>query len=548
MAEGRGGEVQQIKEAIDIVDLVSSYTNLVPAGRKMKGLSPFTNEKTPSFFVDPEEGVFYCFSSLKGGDIFSFVQEVEGVDFKEALALLAERAGISLGTAPRSKRNDSDVYAVLANAARTYQELLTDEVRSYLTGRGMSVASIEQWGIGFAPDQWRTLTGNRSKEELATYVKAGLCVEKAGRHFDFFRGRIQFPFYDTKGHVIGFSGRSFGNEQGPKYMNSPETVDASIFNKSTFLYGLHRAKQEIRKQKVALLTEGPIDAIMAHQVGYAITVATSGTAVTEDHLLQLKRLSDGRLILAMDGDSAGIKATLRVIDMALALGVEVTDMKVVALPDGKDPAETIAADVAVFKQAVRSAKPAIQFIFSHITTTYGENTSDRVRGAIDFLIPLLVKVQNPMAESHVVREVATFCKVSDESVRDLMAKVRSETSQESPVLRRSTPAARPVSVERIDGLLHTVSSALSFLGEEAAPLEEECTNELQLIRSFRPLPEVARNVAALRFEKELAAVDSQRQVEMVRDVFRDSLKKLSQEVKKEQAVQAARQHHSLEGM
>ena len=533
------GDVQQIKEMIDIVDLVSSYTSLVPSGNRMKGLSPFTNEKTPSFFVDPNEGVYYCFSSQKGGDIFSFVQEVEGVDFKEALAILAERAGVELGNRrPRSPRGDrDDLYGLLETAVATYRELLNEEVRSYLIDRGISDRSIEEWEIGFAPNEWRTITGNRSKEELDRYVMVGLCSRKSDRHFDFFRGRIQFPFRDERGRVIGFSGRAYGDENGAKYINSPEAADPPLFNKSTFLYGLHRAKGSIRKQRAALLTEGPIDAIMAHQAGYPISVATSGTAVTEDHLRQLKRLSGGRLIIVMDGDDAGARATLRAIDLAVSIGMEATDIKAVALPDGKDPADIIADDASAFKRAVLDARTVPQFVIDHVRKTHGDGIPDRMRGVTDLLIPIIAKVRNPMAAEHFKKEAASFCDVSVESVDGLVSRARSESGQETlTVARRAVPSVvrQPDNRRHIDRIAHTVASALSFLGDDAAAIERECADDLQAARAFRPLPDVPREVAVLQYEREIPDVSDRDRLDSVRDTCKDMLKRLCREIRKEQ--------------
>ena len=539
-APERGNEVQQIKESLDIVDLISSYTNLVSAGKRMKGLSPFTNEKTPSFYVDPDEGVYYCFSSQKGGDMFSFVQEVEGVDFKGALAILAELAGVELGTRPQ-RRTDTSLYDILASAAATYRELLTDDVRSYLDGRGISETSIDVWSIGFAPNEWRTLTGNRTKKEVEQYVKAGLCVRKGDRHFDFFRGRVQFPFHDGTGRIIGFSGRAYSDTNTAKYINSPETMDPPLFNKSTFLYGLHRAKQEIRKQKVAVLTEGPIDAILMHQAGYRMTVATSGTAVTTDHLQQLKRLSGGRLILALDSDDAGKRATLRVIDMAVSIGIDAVDMKVVALPDGQDPADIIASNPTVFHEAFRTARPVASFLTDYIAgQVKNSELSDKVRGTFSLFIPIIAKVQNPMTRDHLEKEAAAFCGVSADSVAEMVSQVRSEDGLNGSSIGRPVPAVTVRQPDRIDALLHTVASSRSFLGDDAASVEEECADQLQAVQELWKLPAISRKEAVLRYEEGMPDMTSQERVALVQNCFRDSVQTLCREARKRQEAQKSR--------
>lgn len=539
----RGDEVQRIKEAVSIVDLIAPYTTLVPAGKRMKGLSPFTNEKTPSFYVDPEEGVYYCFSSQKGGDIFSFVQEVEGVDFKGALTILAEQAGIELGARPQKRRDDTgNLYDLLASAANLYQELLTDDVRSYLKRRGLSDASIAAWGIGYAPDAWRTLAGNRTKKELEQYVKAGLCVEKNGKHFDFFRGRVQFPFFDGKGRVIGFSGRAYGETETAKYINSPETMDPPLFNKSTFLYGLHRAKQEIRRQGVAVLTEGPIDAILMHQAGYPMTVATSGTAVTAQHLEEMQRLSGGRLILALDSDSAGKRATLRVIEMAVTLGVDATNIKIVVLPDGKDPADTIVSDVETFRKRFREAQSVAAYITNHIDqqVKHGD-TSDRVRGVLTHFVPLIAKVHNPVTRDHLQNEAASFCGVTDMSMKEMVDQLQ-VNEKEVPGLSRHV-IVRDRKIKRSDQtekFLHEIASAKAFLGEEATSVEKECGDALHAVRGVWKVPDVSPKEATVKYEEGMPGLTHQERVVKVQETFRESITTLSREARKYQEVQKSK--------
>lgn len=535
----RGDEVRQIKEVIDIVDVISPYTNLVPSGKRMKGLSPFTNEKTPSFYVDPEDGVYYCFSSQKGGDIFSFVQEVEGVDFKGALAILAQQAGIELGNHPTRRRNDTDsLYDILASTASLYQELLTDDVRSYLTGRGISEASITAWGIGFAPDSWRTVTENRTKKELEQYVKAGLCVQRRGRHFDFFRGRVLFPFHDNN-RIIGFSGRAYGEKETAKYINSPETMQPPLFNKSTFLYGLHRAKQEIRRQSVVVLTEGPVDAILMHQAGYPMTVATSGTAVTTEHLETMQRLSGGRLILALDGDGAGKRATLRVIEMAITIGVDATNIKVVVLPDGKDPADMIAADPEEFRTRFRGAKSVASFVTDCIDTQVASgDTADRVRGVLTQFAPLIAKVQNPVTRDHLQKEAASFCGVSDTAVAEMVEQLRSDI-QNTPAPVCQTPAASKHQLGKIDKHLRIVASAQAFLGTTGS-VEKDQKDALRTICAVWGLPSVSRSEAVVKYEEGMPDLSKQDRAARVQEDLRKSISTLFQEARKRQEVKKSR--------
>ncbi|MCY4576904.1 MAG: DNA primase [Candidatus Kaiserbacteria bacterium] len=506
----RANQVQAVKDAIDIVDVVGQYTTLTPAGKRMKGLSPFTSEKTPSFFVDPEEGVYYCFSSQKGGDIFSFVQDTEGVDFKEALRILADRAGIALTATPTSnKQNNAPLYHTLESAATLYQQKLTDEVRQYLIGRGISEQSIQEWGIGYAPDAWNTICSKQSPNR-AEQVTAGMCVENKEKQsvYDRFRNRVQFPFYDEQGRVIGFSGRIYGESEGAKYINSPESP---LFDKSSFLYGLHRAKPHIRKHNVAILTEGPIDAIMVHQAGYPMAVATSGTAITERHLQKLQRLSN-RLLLILDGDAAGHRAALRVIEMTFTLGI---DSKVVVLPDGSDPADVVAEDVEQFKKAVKEAVTAVSFLTRYVAEQYGENSEDRIRGVREEVLPIIAMNRDPMMREHAIKEVANFCGLDVKTIQESMRQRTDTTPAQNtePTLRRKKPiitaADRTKTQERkINELGKSIAMALRFLKMKGVPIPKLIEEMVKTVQKSITLPEVDEEVVRIWYEENVTTADA----------------------------------------
>ncbi len=327
--------VEQVKERLNITDVVSSYLPLAKAGVNLKGRCPFHNEKTPSFFVSPSRQSFHCFGCGKGGDIITFVQEIEGLEFLDALKLLADRAGITLdlksgGQASATTREKAALSAVLEQATRFYEKKLTEhpEALAYLTGRGLAKATITNFRLGFAPSGWRHLTDYLLGEGLATGLldKAGLVVMKdkaasgpsAGAPlerpcYDRFRGRIMFPLLDAGGTVAGFSGRLYDPEgrrnEEAKYLNSPQTI---LYDKSRLLYGLDKAKLSIRREDKAVLVEGQMDLVLAHQIGLENTVAVSGTALTDRHLAALARLSR-RLIMAYDADEAGLAASRRAV-------------------------------------------------------------------------------------------------------------------------------------------------------------------------------------------------------------------------------------------
>src|SRR5581483_2261534 len=298
--------VEQIKAKIDIVSLVSAYMKLDKAGMNWKGKCPFHNEKTASFFVSPDRGSFYCFGCHKKGDIFTFVEEFEGVDFVGALKILAEKAGVTLdkfsGTKEQGEKNK--LHNILEQATIFYQRKLSGEALDYLKNRGVSDETISSFRLGFAPEEWRSLYGHLKEKNVseADMMAVGLLKQKDSSYYDTFRGRIMFPISDPSGRVVGFSGRILKvKEEAPKYVNSPET---SLFNKSQILFGLDKAKISIRTKDYSILVEGQMDLVMMHQVGINNTVASSGTALTAEHLTRLRRLSN-RLIMAYDADNAG---------------------------------------------------------------------------------------------------------------------------------------------------------------------------------------------------------------------------------------------------
>ena len=333
--------VDQIKSKIDIVSLVSSYIKLEKAGSNFKGKCPFHNEKTPSFFVSPDRGNYYCFGCHAKGDIFTFVQEFEGLDFIGALKVLADRAGVELGQYNKGEKTEKQkLHSILEQAVFFYTKKLSEnkEAENYLKSRGVKEETIEDFRIGYSPLEWRELFDYLSSRSVSAQdmLQVGLIKYNENakeKYYDTFRGRIMFPINDSAGRVVGFSGRILvPDDKSPKYLNSPET---SLFNKSEILFGLDKAKKDIRLKNYSILVEGQMDLVMLHQVGITNTVASSGTALTENHLVKLRRLSN-RIIMAYDGDMAGFRASDRSAGIALALGME---LKIAQMPESKDPAD-----------------------------------------------------------------------------------------------------------------------------------------------------------------------------------------------------------------
>ncbi len=473
-----GDSVQEIKDRLNVVDVVSGYVKLTKAGRYHKGLCPFHKEKSPSFMVSPERGFYHCFGCGKGGDIFSFIEEMERVDFKGALTMLAERAGVVLersgGGVDSGRDYKEKLYAALESARTLYAERLAKEpeVSAYLLGRGLKQETLEQWSVGFAIDEWRALydalVADGYTEQLL--LDAGLVKrpeagegeagkqegKKAKRPYDRFRGRIMFPLKDPSGRVVGFSGRHFAprgdtskggvaSSATAKYINSPES---SVFDKSRLLYGMDVAKEGIRRYNFAILVEGQVDLLMAHQAGYGNTVALSGTAFTDGHAAVVKRYTDN-LVIAFDGDAAGVAASGRAAELALAAGLNV---KVAALPDGADPADTIQRDVDVWKKSIKGAEHIVDFTINHLKTKGYDERKFKLEVS-RLVLPYLATITSAIDRAHFVGRVSQALKVPERAV---------EIEVEKLMKKIKTPSFAKASEGKHDS---GVSSA-PFLGRE----------------------------------------------------------------------------------
>lgn len=427
--------VEKIKERLSIVDVVMPYVKLTKSGKYYKGLSPFTKEKTPSFFVSPDRGLYHCFSSGKGGDMFTFIQELEGVDFKGALALLAEKAGVEIVHEPQEKRDIREkIYSALADAAGWFEKNLEQnkEAEEYLLKRGLTKETLTLWRVGFALPEWRALSlylQDKGYSE-ATLESAGLIKRpeaKEGedtknegitkRPYDRFRSRIMFPLSDVSGRVVGFSGRAFGGDgvEVAKYLNSPET---SVFSKSHVLHGIHFAKEGIRALGSALLVEGQVDLLMAHQVGYKNAVALSGTGFTEEHGKLIKRYTEN-LLMAFDGDRAGVSAAGRAAQVALKLGINV---KIATLPPGEDPADLIKRDVTLWKKAVKESQHVVDFYISYLKNAGFDERRFKLEVS-RVVLPYIALIPHAIDRAHFVSKVAGVLHVPVHAVEIELEKV-----------------------------------------------------------------------------------------------------------------------------
>jgi len=364
------GDIENIKNRLSIEEVVGEYVTLKSAGINLKGLCPFHAEKTPSFVVSPTRQTYHCFGCGVGGDIFSFIQAIEGVDFRGALSMLADRAGVTLSRQPAQNKEHADVlYDILESATVYYEGEYRKDARAqeYLSGRGVTDATARQFRIGLAPVGWSNVKDHLTKLGFKTedIEKAGLIKRGDKGVYDRFRSRIMFPITDSVGRVVAFSGRHIiltdksGDIEPAKYINSPETP---LYNKSKILFGYDRARQAIRKHNFAILVEGQMDVVLVHQAKYVNTVALSGTALTQQHLTLLSRMSKN-LVMALDADSAGIASAGKSARLALRHGF---DVKVAALPEGADPADLIAQGKGdEWRACIKAAQHIIDFLLGY---------------------------------------------------------------------------------------------------------------------------------------------------------------------------------------
>ncbi len=480
--------VDEVKDRLDIVEVIQSYVPLKKAGRNYKGLCPFHAEKTPSFVVFPDSGTWHCFGACAtGGDVFTFVMKRENLDFGEALAILARRAGVELTPrSPQAAEADQrlDLLREINQATASYYHHLllnsseATRALSYLEGRGFSRDTLERFQVGYAPDRWdgllRYLTGKGYA--VADLAEAGVISERDDRsgYHDRFRRRIIFPIRDQHGRTIGFGGRIL-DEGIPKYLNSPQTP---LFDKSGVLYGLDLARQGIRTSGVAVIVEGYTDVLMAHQYGLDNVVAQMGTALTEQQLKLLKRYTS-RFVLALDPDAAGDQATLRGLDMArqvmdrdvvpvrtanelLRFGDRLAaDIQIMALPAGRDPDEVIRDDPTEWARLVTQAQPIMDYYFQALTAGLNLTTAEGKREAVRRLDPLLAELGDWTLRMHYVQQLARMIQMDD---RVLWNQIRRGAAGQKPQSRSAqaeTPAKKAGKVVLgVDE--HCLASLLAF--------------------------------------------------------------------------------------
>lgn len=423
--------IQKIKDRLDIVDVVKSYIKLEKAGANYRALCPFHNEKTPSFFVSPSRQIWHCFGACdEGGDMFKFVMKIEGVEFGDALRILAQKAGVELKRQdPKLKTARKRMYEICDLACNFFEKQLDSskgkKVKKYLNKRGINNESVEKWRLGYSPDQWDSLINFLTKKDYKKkeIVKAGLAIQKEdGKTFDRFRGRIMFPIFDLNSQVIGFGGRVFEEKKTAKYVNTPNTL---LYDKSRILYGLNEAKVPIRKKDNCILVEGYTDVILASQAGFKNVVASSGTALTNRHLKILKRYSNN-LLCAFDMDVAGSSATKRGINLAQRQGFKV---KVIKMPQGSDPADIIAKDSKKWKKLVKEAISIIEFYFDNAFSQFDKETAEGKEKISKVVLPAIKRIPNEITKAHWIQELSKRLGVDEESVNSELRKFSLEKEE-----------------------------------------------------------------------------------------------------------------------
>lgn len=544
------GDIDRVREATDLVELVSEVTKVKRSGRSYMAVCPFHEEKTPSMSIDRARGLYHCFGCGKGGDVFDFVQETRGVDFGEALDMLATKTGITLVRDPSEARlrgHRAAAVDALRRAVEVYHDRLkkaddAGSARSYLRGRGYDVDLIDEWKLGFAGTDWDTLAKTLRTGGIDDRAIIDSGLGRRGRHgvYDFFRGRLMFPIYDLRGDPIGFGGRRIEevsrdqtNNPDAKYVNSP---DSPVYQKSRVLFGLDRARQTLDDDHPAVIVEGYTDVIAMHRAGVTTAVATCGTALGDGHFDLLRRFTE-KVVLAFDSDEAGSKAALRSDDLESPFRLDL-DLRVALMPDGLDPADLYQEGRGdELAKAVRTARPLLEHrIESEVSRHDLTGPEGRAR-ALHAAAEQVRRIEDPIARREYGRYVARLTGIDLETVERAVGGGRrhrrqGETVRAKPIDRAeaelfrvvlSNPPEMDITVEdfrdeRLRNAFDAVSPQLAKLapGSPVDPSEVRDSSLQSMIRGLvldlRPLPEwseMATRVRLRRLESQIDDLETQ---------------------------------------
>ncbi len=412
--------IEDVKSRLSIEDVVGEYVELKRAGRNFKGLSPFNAERTPSFMVSPEKQIWHDFSSGKGGNMFSFVMEMEGVDFKAALEILARKAGVDLslygkGDTKARMRKDKAIEALELSTKFYQQSLLKkpEAINYVIKKRGFNKQTLTSFRVGYSPNNGSALSDFIVKKgfEQEIIKIAGLGGRGARGLYDMFRGRIMVPLMDPQGTVIGFTARALKDEPGsPKYINTPQTL---LYDKSRHVFGMHLAKDNIRTSGFAVVVEGNLDVLSAHQAGYTNVIATAGTALTAHHLKAISRFTND-IRLCFDQDRAGIAAAERAISIAQGAGVQ---LSIITLPDEQDPDDLVKKDVKKWEEAIHAQQYAVDWLIERYENTYDLKTASGKRAFSDVLLATIARLEDKVEQDHYLLKLAELTEVSEAAMR-----------------------------------------------------------------------------------------------------------------------------------
>jgi len=436
---------EEIKAKVDVVELIGEYVKLTQAGTNWKGRCPFHAEKTPSFMASRDKQIWHCFGCHEGGDIFTFLQKIEGIEFPEALRILGQRAGVEIRREDQALSNlrtrmmDLNVLAARYYAEVLQRSTLATKAREYIKRRGIDDVTIQAWQIGFAPESWDA-TSNFLKGKGYTepeIFSAGLSLQRERRDgfYDRFRDRLMFPVCDHHGHVVGFSGRTLDPEaKEAKYLNTPQTP---LYNKGQVLLGLDKAKEHIRREKTSVVVEGNLDVISSHKAGVKNVVAPCGTALTPEHCLLLKRYAP-TVVLCFDRDTAGVHAAQRSISIALAAGL---DVKLVNLPEGHDPDSFIRErGAAAWQTVIAQSLPVMDYYFQTVVDPANVADPKVKKGIVTQLLPVIADMASPVEQSHWLQKLADRLSVPESVLQEAFIAIKHQKFTNAPASPRVVAA------------------------------------------------------------------------------------------------------------
>lgn len=498
------GVIDEVKQRLDIVEVIGEYAKLTKSGRNFRALCPFHSEKNPSFYVYPERQSWHCFGACAtGGDVFAFVMKQQGIDFGEALRRLAQRTGVVIPerVERQAERDEQErLYQINAAAALYFQDRLLNssagkQARDYLSKRSISSETITDFQLGYSPNSREALK-KHLMEQGYTYeerLNAGLLYEEeTGQTRDHFRNKLMFPIFDARGRVAGFGARVL-DDSLPKYINSPQTP---VFDKSGSLYGINLAAAAIRQQDVAVIVEGYMDVLTAHQNGFNNVVASMGIAVTEKQVNALKKLTKN-LVLALDADTAGAEAMLRCVDYENTLNAEI---KVMVMPSSQDPDDVIKEDPTKWQYLYKEALPIVDYTFNMAIATLDLTSAQDKSLAAERLLPVIAQIKDPVRQAHYLQKLARLVKVNERALETELRRLKTGTARKrTGALEVETPALRPLFASPLEADCLTLLLQHPELKDDAAglPLEyfENTENRAILLawRQASDLPQLREN-------------------------------------------------------